>query len=176
MVYLVFPDSIVGCRSTNQKGGGDLQTKLLSTLLIEMDGVGLRVQSNHNPENHILIIGATNRPDLIDEALMRPGRFDRLIYVPAPDQGERHDILKRITATMPLAADVNLGTIGAETRNYSGADLVNLCTETALAALSLDREAGQLTMCNFQATMGKLKPSLTSAQLLWYAEYSTRAA
>lgn len=148
-----------------------MQTKLLSTLLIEMDGVGLKVQSNHNSENHILIIGATNRPDMIDDALMRPGRFDRLIYVPAPNSIERYDILHKITKAMPLAEDVDLKRVAADTQNYSGADLVNLCNETALDALTLDREANELVMCNFVDTLGKLKPSLTSMQIQWYEEY-----
>lgn len=169
-------DSIVGSRSMDQKkrGGSDVQTKLLSTLLIEMDGVGLKVQSNHNPENHILIIGATNRPDSIDDALMRPGRFDRLIYVPAPTEEERADILRSITKNMPLAEDVQLQVLAKDTRNYSGADLVNLCNETALEALTQDQSVHELSMNHFLGTLAKLKPSLTNAQLQWYEEYDER--
>lgn len=166
------PDAIVGCRPTDQKRGNDVQTKLLSTLLIEMDGVGLKVQANHNVDNHILIVGATNRPDLIDDALMRPGRFDRLMYVPAPNPAERHDILRRITRSMPLAADVDLALLGRETRNYSGADLKSLCNESALDALSLDLDARELTMQHFLRTLKNLKPSLTSSQLDWYDDWN----
>lgn len=149
-----------------------MQTKLLSTLLIEMDGVGLKVQANHNADNHILIVGATNRPDLIDDALMRPGRFDRLMYVPAPNPAERHDILRRITQYMPLAGDVDLILLGRETRNYSGADLKSLCNESALDALSLDLDARELTMQHFLRTLKTLKPSLTSSQLDWYDDWN----
>lgn len=136
-----------------------------------MDGVGLKVQANHNSDNHILIVGATNRPDLIDDALLRPGRFDRLIYVPAPNQAERHDILRRLTRSMPLAGDVNLAVLGRETRNYSGADLKSLCNEAALDALSLDLDARELTMQHFLRTLKSQKPSLTSSQLDWYDVY-----
>lgn len=172
ILRLFISDSIVGTRGTSDmKRSNDVQTKLLSTLLIEMDGVGLKVQSNHNSENHILIIGATNRPDMIDDALLRPGRFDRLIYVPAPDPIERCDILHKILKAMPLAVDVDLRQIAADTKNYSGADLVNLCNETALEALTLDREAAELRMSHFVGTLEKLKPSLTNLQIQWYEEY-----
>lgn len=147
--------------------------KLLSTLLIEMDGVGLKVQSNHNPENHILIIGATNRPDMIDDALLRPGRFDRLIYVPAPDVEERRDILAKITQSMPLSQDVDLDEISRITENYSGADLVQLCNETALATLSKDLSAIEMNMEDFQTAIASMKPSLTQSQIQWYEDYSS---
>ena len=166
-----FLDAIVGCRSADQKGKQDVQMKLLSTLLIEMDGVGLKVQSNHNPENHILIIGATNRPDAVDDALMRPGRFDRLIYIPAPNESEREDILREITKPMSLAEDVDFTVLAKETRNYSGADLINLCNETALEKLVQDRNAQQLCAHDFLTTLSKLKPSLTRSQLEWYENY-----
>lgn len=169
----------MGSRATDQKkhggsGGASVQTKLLSTLLIEMDGVGVSVQANLNAENHILVIGATNRPDMIDDALMRPGRFDRKIFVPAPNESERQDILRKITVHMPLAGDVDLSLIGEETKNYSGADLINLCNETALGALARDQTAQEVSMSDFQDTLNTLKPSLTSAQLQWYEEYSLR--
>lgn len=146
--------------------------KLLSTLLIEMDGVGLKVQSNHNLENHILVIGATNRPDMIDDALLRPGRFDRLIYVPAPDVEERRDILEKITKSMPLGQDVDLDEISRVTQNYSGADLVQLCNETALATLSQDLSAVEMVMKDFLAALGAMKPSLSKSQIQWYEDYS----
>lgn len=163
----------MGTRATNQRNN-DVQTKLLSTLLIEMDGVGLKVQSNHNPKNHILIIGATNRPDMIDDALMRPGRFDRLIYVPAPDCEERLDILKQITSKMPLQDDVDLDAVARETVNYSGADLVSLCNETALEALSKDKHVTKLSMQHFVFTLKDMRPSLTSSQLQWYEDFSNQ--
>lgn len=170
--FLFITDAIVGSRASNQKGGTDVQTKLLSTLLIEMDGVGLQVQANHNPENHILIIGATNRPDMIDDALMRPGRFDRLVYVPAPNEIERLEILRKITKSMPLARDVDLTVLSKETRRFSGADLVNLANEVALEAITRDRSAEELNMQNFLHTLGNLQPSLSATQLQWYEDYS----
>ena len=74
-------------------------------------------------------MAATNRPDLIDSALLRPGRLDRIIPVPPPDESERLELLRKSTARMPLAEDVDLTVIAAGTERYSGADLVNLCKE-----------------------------------------------
>ena len=119
-------DTIVGNRS---KGGStDVNTRILSTLLTEIDGFG---GSSGNHKN-VLVIGATNRPDLIDDALMRPGRFDKLIHVPAPDYSSRISILKYIETKMPFF-EVNLENIAVRTNNFSGADLVNLCNEVRSA-------------------------------------------
>jgi transitional endoplasmic reticulum ATPase len=108
--------------------GDEFETRLLATLLNEMDGISDRGQ--------ILVMGATNRLDMLDEALLRPGRFDQLIYVPPPDQETRLSILKIKASTLPLADDVSLADIAQSlTLGYSGADIENLCREAAMLAL-----------------------------------------
>jgi transitional endoplasmic reticulum ATPase len=86
----------------------------------------------------VVIIAATNRPDIVDPAVLRPGRFDRLIYVPEPDEKARLEILKLYTKDMPLSKDVNLQHLANTTRSYSGADLDALCREAAMNALRKD--------------------------------------
>lgn len=115
----------------------DVQTRVLSTLLNEMDGIGLKVDnaSSNSPSNTILVVAATNRPDMIDDALMRPGRFDKLIHVNAPDSQSRLDILQKITKNMPIANDVNFEDVARKTHNFSGADLFNLCNEVCFHLL-----------------------------------------
>jgi len=109
----------------------------------------------------VVVIGATNRPDILDPALLRPGRFDRLVYVPPPDRGARLEILKVHTRRMPLAPDVDLARIADITEGYTGADLANLCREAAILAL---REAGRPTkvgMRHFEKAMEVVKPSIS---------------
>lgn len=103
IIFLDETEAIVGKRNMGNGGssGGDsVQERVLSTLLNEMDGV--------ESAESVLVVGATNRPDMLDAALMRPGRFDQAIYVPPPDQSARYDILKIHTKNMPLAPDVTL--------------------------------------------------------------------
>ncbi|RLF18102.1 MAG: AAA family ATPase, partial [Thermoprotei archaeon] len=113
-------------------------------------------------------IGATNRPDILDPALLRPGRFDRLIYVPPPDYKARMDILRVHTRRVPLAEDVDLGEIAKRTEGYSGADLAALVREAALTAL---REAGRptkVTMEHFERALKVVRPSLTRDEMEKY--------
>ncbi|CAG8465126.1 3968_t:CDS:10 [Diversispora eburnea] len=125
-------DAIVGKRSfdkgnSNGFGGDSVQERVLSMLLNEMDGIEI--------VNNVLVVGATNRPDMLDDALLRPGRFDKLIYIPPPDLVARKEILKIHTSKIPLSDDVDLNVIAEQTEFYSGADLKNLCRESAMIAL-----------------------------------------
>jgi transitional endoplasmic reticulum ATPase len=108
--------------------------RIVNQLLAEMDGIV--------PLNKVVVIAATNRPDILDPALLRPGRFDRLIYVPPPDKGARVEILKVHTRSVPLAEDVSLEEIAEKTEGYTGADLAALVREATLRAI---RE--QMTDC-----------------------------
>ncbi|MEM4411872.1 MAG: CDC48 family AAA ATPase [Thermofilum sp.] len=132
--------------------------RVVSQLLTEMDGLE-RLEG-------VVVIGATNRPDILDPALLRPGRFDRLIYVPPPDEKARFEILKVHTRRMPLAEDVNLAELAKRTEGYTGADLAAVCKEAALAAL---REAGRptkVTMSHFLKALDAIKPSITKEDLI----------
>ncbi len=127
--------------------------RVVTQLLAEMDGLeGL---------GGVIIIGATNRPEVLDPALMRPGRFDRHIYVPPPDQKARLEILKVHTRNMPLADDVDLEKIAERTENYTGADIEALCREAALIALREKINAKKVCMKHFEEAMNVIKPSLT---------------
>ena len=116
---IVFFDEIDAIAPTRGHGSDSHVTeRVISQLLTEMDG--LEVLSN------VIIIAATNRPDIIDAALLRPGRFDRLLYVPPPDKEARMQILKIHTSKKPLADDVNIDTVANQTEGYTGADIAVL--------------------------------------------------
>lgn len=125
VIFIDEIDSLVPARG----GGGEPQVtaRVVNTILAEMDGM--------EELNSIVVIAATNRPTLIDPALLRPGRFDELIYVGPPDQQGREHILKIHTAQMPLAADVDLAAIAAETVRYTGADLEDVVRRAGLSAI-----------------------------------------
>lgn len=94
-------------------------------------------QDSGSLDNDVIVVGATNRPELLDAALMRPGRFDKIIYVPLPDETSRLEILRVATAAMPLSLDVDLNDIASRTEGFSGADLDNACKEAALHAMTM---------------------------------------
>lgn len=131
-------DSIAQMRG----GGGDSSgagDRVMNQLLTEMDGMGAK--------KDVFIIGATNRPDIIDTALMRPGRLDQLIYIPMPDLEARKSVLRATLRKSPVAKDVDLDYIAAETEKYSGADLTEICQRAAKLAIreaiskQMEREA-----------------------------------
>ncbi len=127
--------------------------RVVNQLLTEMDGmVDL---------HHIVIIGATNRPDILDTALLRPGRFDRIILVSSPNEKARLEILKIHTKSMPLAKDVDLIEIAQKTEGYAGADIESVCREAAMLALRKDIKAEKITKANFADGLEKVAPSIT---------------
>ena len=151
-------DSIVPRRGYRYDSG--VTDRIVNQLLTEMDGL--------EKLEGVVVIGATNRPDILDPALLRPGRFDRLVYVPPPDRAARLEILKVHTRRMPLAEDVDLERIAETTEGYTGADLAALCREAAILAL---REAGKPTkveMRHFLKAIEVVKPSVTKEDLERY--------
>lgn len=131
---IIFIDEIdaVGRRRSSGFGGGhEEREQTLNQLLVEMDGF---------EESHTIIIAATNRPDVLDQALMRPGRFDRRIVVALPDRVGREKILKVHTKKVPLAKDVDLSVVALGTPGFSGAELANLVNEAALLAARGNKE------------------------------------
>eukprot|EP00607_Mallomonas_marina_P000197 CAMPEP_0182427418 /NCGR_PEP_ID=MMETSP1167-20130531/17153_1 /TAXON_ID=2988 /ORGANISM="Mallomonas Sp, Strain CCMP3275" /LENGTH=763 /DNA_ID=CAMNT_0024609633 /DNA_START=206 /DNA_END=2497 /DNA_ORIENTATION=+ len=116
-------DSIAQQRGGSQGDGGGAADRVMNQLLTEMDGVGSR--------KNVFIIGATNRPDIIDAALMRPGRLDQLIYIPMPDYESRLSILKAVLKKTPLNKDVDLAYLASQTEKFSGADLTEICQRAA---------------------------------------------
>lgn len=150
--------------------GGDTHMGILSTLLTEIDGFG--GDASASKDKPILIIGATNRPDQIDDALMRPGRFDKLIHVPAPDFTARLQILQFLLQKMPIASDVEIESIAHRTQNFSGADLVNLCNEAAMCAATRDINSEIIMRDDFEDVLVFLKSSLTEEKIKFYEKYS----
>ncbi|XP_055842134.1 uncharacterized protein LOC129909161 [Episyrphus balteatus] len=169
LVFLDEIDSLVGRRSADAKS--DVQTRILSTLLTEMDGIGVKLFSSAPGGNSILVVAATNRPEMIDDALMRPGRFDKLIHVPAPDRDSRLQILKMHAGKMPFHNDVDLEKIAKATELFSGADICNLCNEAAMHAFTQDSDVEYINMEDFESVLRYQKSSLTQAQVQWYRDF-----
>jgi transitional endoplasmic reticulum ATPase len=144
-------------------GDSGVSERVISQLLTEMDGIVAL--------EDIVVIAATNRPDIVDPAVLRPGRFDRLIYVPEPDEKSRLQIFKIYTKNMPLAKDVGLSQLVAMAKNYSGADIEALCREAAMHALRRDVNAKEVAMMDFQEAMKTIGPSITPDMEKWYKSF-----
>jgi transitional endoplasmic reticulum ATPase len=140
-----------------QRGGGigepAVTERVVNTMLAEMDGL--------EEMQGVVVIGATNRPTLLDPALLRPGRFDELIYVPLPDEKGRRRILSIHTVRMPLDEDVNLGELAAQTEGYTGADLENLVRRAGLHALRDNMGASIVSMRYFAVALEETRASVT---------------
>ena len=134
---------------------------MVNTILAEMDGL----EELHN----VVVIGASNRPSLIDPAMLRPGRFDELIYVGPPDATGRAQILKIHTAGMPLAKDVKLKALAERTERFTGADLEDLVRRAGLIALRRNLKSGDVTMADFEAALAETRASVTPEMLEEYA-------
>ena len=161
---IIFFDEFDAIVPRRGMGIGDsmVTERVISQLLTEMDGlVALE---------NVVVIGATNRPDIIDPAVLRPGRMDRIIYVPPPDEEARLQILKIHTRNMPLAEDVDLREIAKKTEGYSGADLETVCREAAMNALRKDINAKHVTKEDFEKALKKVGPSLTPEMIKWYED------
>ena len=150
-------DSIAPRRGTEV--GTHVTEQVVSQLLAEMSGIEELKQ--------VIVIAATNRPDIIDPALLRPGRFDRLIYVPQPDEKTRLEILKTHVRNMPLKG-VSLEKIAKNTEGYSGADLEAVVNEAAMNALRENEKATEVTQKHFDMALKKIKPSITEDMATMY--------
>jgi transitional endoplasmic reticulum ATPase len=159
VVFFDEMDSLVPRRGLGF-GDSGVSERVISQLLTEMDGIVAL--------EDIVVIAATNRPDIVDPAVLRPGRFDRLIYVPEPDEKSKLQIFKIYTKGMPLAKDVALSQLVAAAKNYSGADIEALCREAAMHALRRDVNAKEVTMIDFQEAMKITGPSITPDMEKWY--------
>ncbi|MFP3073992.1 MAG: AAA family ATPase, partial [Caldivirga sp.] len=140
--------------------------RIVAQLLAEMDGIAAL--------ENVVVIGATNRPDMLDPALLRPGRFDRIIYVPPPDKVSRFEILKVHTRNVPLAKDVDLWRLAEMLEYYTGADIELLVREAALTALREDPNATEVTMEDFSKAMSKIRATLTPEMIKFYESWWDR--
>ena len=146
IIFIDEIDAVGRHRGAGLGGGHDEREQTLNQLLVEMDGF----ESNEG----VIIVAATNRPDVLDPALIRPGRFDRQVVVPRPDVKGREEILKVHTRKTPLADNVNLSVLSRGTPGFTGADLENLVNEAAL--LAARRGKSKLEMADFEASKDKV--------------------
>ena len=161
IIFIDELDSLVPAR-----GGGlgepQVTERVVNTILSEMDGL--------EELQNVVVIGATNRPTLIDPALLRPGRFDELIYVGVPDTAGRRRILAIHTHGMPLADDVDLERIAQRTERFTGADLEDLVRRAGLTALRRGLDIGKVTMADFEVALSETRASVTTEMLEEYEQ------
>ena len=159
VIFIDELDSLVPAR-----GGGlgepQVTERVVNTILAEMDGL--------EELNNVVLIGATNRPNLIDPALLRPGRLDELIYVGTPDTAGRRRILAIHTEDMPLARDVDLESLAQRTERFTGADLEDLVRRAGLTALRRGLDANEVTKADFEAALAETRASVTPEMLEEY--------
>ncbi|XP_047119834.1 ATPase family protein 2 homolog isoform X1 [Schistocerca piceifrons] len=163
---IVFFDELDALGGVRGDGGGsnNVQERVLAQLLTEMDGV--------TPLGNVTVVGATNRPDRIDKALLRPGRLDRIIYVPLPDADTRREIfMLQLGRRTPVASDVNVEELVQSTEGYSGAEVLAVCHEAALKALEDDLETDVVAHKHFQAALQIVTPRTPPSLLKLYETY-----
>ncbi len=163
---IIFFDEIDAITSTRGIKSTETLNTLVSQLLTEMSGI--------EEVEGVVVLAATNRPDLIDLSLLRPGRFDRQIYVPTPDEKARLEILRVHTKKMPLAKDVRLEEIAKITQGYSGADLEALCREAAMIALREDLKSKEVKKEHFDKALKTIKPSIPKEVSEWYERFTKK--
>ncbi len=151
-------DSLAGRRGVET--GTKVTERVLNQMLAEMDGL--------EDLRNVIVIGATNRPDMLDPALLRPGRFDKILLVNAPEEEGRLQILKIHTKKMPLAKDISLEDIAKKTSGYTGADIEALAREAALLSLREDMESKSVRKKHFDEALKKVKPSVSKPTIEVY--------
>ena len=155
IIFIDELDSLVPARGSGASGEPQVTERVVNTILAEMDGIE-EMQS-------VVVIGATNRPNLIDPALLRPGRLDELIYVAVPDKEGRRRILEIQTSKMPLEKDVDLAVLADKSDRFTGADLEDLTRRAGLAALKRSLDSKTVTMEDFEAALKDTRASVTEA-------------
>jgi len=155
-------DSLVPRRGMGFSNSG-VTERVISQLLTEMDGI-MTLED-------VVIVAATNRPDIVDPAVLRPGRFDRLIYVPEPNEKARLEIFKIYTKDMPLAKDIDQAELASNTKSYSGADIDAVCREAAMNALRQDINSKEISLNDFHKALEKIGPTISSDMETWYKNF-----
>jgi transitional endoplasmic reticulum ATPase len=164
---IIFLDEIDALAPRRGMYTGSMVTEtVVAQLLTELSGI--------EELKGVVVIAATNRPDLVDPALLRPGRIDRFVLVPAPNEKARLEILKIHTRNMPLAKDVDLKELAKKTQGFSGADLEALCREAAMDALRKNIKAKKVTKQHFEEALKKIKPSITPEIEKFYEQFVER--
>jgi transitional endoplasmic reticulum ATPase len=140
--------------------------KVLCQLLNEMDGIEGREK--------VVIFGATNRPDILDKALIRPGRFDRLIYIPPPDAEARKEIFKINVSKMSVDEDIILDVLAEYSKNFSGAEINLACREAGMMALNENINAERVCHRHFRYCVNQISPVITKEMLDYFEKFKTK--
>jgi transitional endoplasmic reticulum ATPase len=164
LVFLDEVDALAPRRGGSTDAG--VADRVVAALLTELDGA--------EPLRDVVVLGATNRPELIDPALLRPGRLERQIYVPPPDAEARAEILRAASKATPLADDVDLAALAADLEGYSAADCSALVREAALTAMRASLDSTEVTAAQFAAARRVVRPSLDPRQLADLEAYASR--
>ena len=162
LIFLDEMDALAPTRGQATDGG--TTDRVVAALLTELDGV--------ETLRNVIVVGATNRPDLVDPALLRPGRLERLVYVPPPDAAGRADILRAVAKSVPLAPDVDLASVAESLDGFSAADCAALIREAALAAMRESLAAATVTAAHVAVARKRVRPSLDPTQVAWLAAYA----
>src|SRR5512136_933963 len=162
IVFLDELDSIAPMRGIDT--GSHVTDSVVNQLLTSIDGL--------ESMEGVVVIGATNRPDIIDPSLLRPGRFDRLVLIPSPDKEARLEIFKIHTKNMPLGKDVDIKHLADITENYSGADIESLCREAAMLAIRENENAAKVKKIHFDRAIESVRASLTPNIIKFYNKVS----
>ena len=166
IVFLDEVDALAPVRGQSTDGG--TTDRVVAALLTELDGV--------EDLREVVVLGATNRPDLVDPALLRPGRLERLVFVPPPDAEARAAILRAASTGVPFADDVDLDELGRRTERFSGADCAALVREAAVTAMRESLQATTVTAAHVETALGRVRPSLDPRQVADLAAYAERRA
>lgn len=158
IVFLDEVDSIAPRRG--QYGDSGVTERIVNQLLTSLDGIEVL--------QGVVVLAATNRPDIIDPGLLRAGRFDKMIYIPAPDTSSRKKILEVHTKQMPLSKDVSLESLAEKTEGYVGADLENLCREAGMMAYRDNPDAIEVSQSNFISAMKTIRASVDDEVIKFY--------
>ncbi|CAO2613247.1 Ribosome biogenesis protein SPATA5 [Lemmus lemmus] len=151
----------------SSSGAGNVADRVLAQLLTEMDGI--------EQLKDVTVLAATNRPDRIDKALMRPGRIDRIIYVPLPDAATRREILNLQLHSMPVSNEVDLDELVLQTDTYSGAEIIAVCKEAALLALEEDIKADRIMKKHFTQALSIVTPRIPESLMRFYEDYQEKS-
>ena len=166
IVFLDEVDALAPVRGQSTDGG--TTDRVVAALLTELDGV--------EDLRDVVVIGATNRPDLVDPAMLRPGRLERLVFVPPPDAEARAAVLRSASKGVPFADDVDLDELGRRTERFSAADCAALVREAAVTAMRESLQATTVTATHVEAALGRVRPSLDPAQVAALESYAERRA
>lgn len=165
---IVFFDEIDALASErgSSSGSSGVGDRVLAQLLTEMDGI--------EQLRDVTVLAATNRPDMMDKALMRPGRLDRIVYVPLPDASTRREIFSLQFRSMPIAPDVSIEELVSKTNKYSGAEITAVCREAALLALQEDIKAQSVQARHFHQALITVQPRIPDSLVQSYVRYQQR--